>query len=134
MFAVFIVVMLIILVCFITNAKNNENDSVRKIDKVGMLFNIILSIIYVPMSFVGMLGIMMSDGIISTTNQLYANLISIFCYISMATPILCIAGIILSIMLRKRGKSILAFFIQFMPLIIFLLDLLFLYIIDKFYR
>ncbi len=41
----------------------------RKIDKVGAVFNIILSIIYVPMSFVGMLGIMMSDGIIGTTDK-----------------------------------------------------------------
>lgn len=95
----------------------------RKFDKVGRVFNIILSVAYIPLSLFSWLLQMASENTIDATNPLYITLINVFCIISFFVPLLCVAGIVMSVILRKKGYSIFSFVIQFLPLVIFILNL-----------
>ena len=94
-----------------------------KLDKPGRILNVILGIIYVPLSLFSWLSQMISEGTIGATNQLYIALVDIFCVIAFFVPLLCAAGILISAILRRKGRYILSFVIQFLPLIIFILNL-----------
>lgn len=96
----------------------------KKIDNSGRSFAFILGLIYIPLSFFSWFLQMASESTIDATNPLYINLIEIFCIIAFIIPFLCIAGIIISVVLRKRGYSKLSFVIQFLPLVIFILNLI----------
>lgn len=84
-----------------------------------------LSIFYFPISGFSMLIVMASEGTIGVTNQLYINLITVFCYLTISIPILCIICIALSVILRIKRKNIASFCIQFIPLVIFILNISF---------
>ncbi|MBR2878006.1 MAG: hypothetical protein IKL42_05655 [Clostridia bacterium] len=123
----------IILTCFIYVKKNKEMwEKSSKIDKAGIITNIILFFLYIPFSNFNFLLLMASEGTIGATNQLYITLIDIFCWITMSIPVLCIAGLILSVILRKKRKSIISFIVQFIPIMVFLLNIGFLEFIEKF--
>lgn len=96
----------------------------KKIDKLGRVFNIILGIAYIPLSLFSWLLQMVSESTIDATNPLYITLIEIFCIISFIIPLLCIVGIIISVVLRKKGYSISSVVIQFLPLAIFILNII----------
>lgn len=96
----------------------------KKTEKLGRLFNLILGVIYIPLSFFSWLLQMASEGTFDANNPLYITLIEIFCFIAFIIPILCIAGILMSVILRRRGHSMLSFVIQFLPLVIFILNLI----------
>ncbi len=98
----------------------------NKLDKFGRVFNIILSVAYIPLSLFSWLLQMASESTIDATNPLYKTLINVFCVISFFIPLLCIVGIIMSVILRKKGYSIFSFVIQFVPLVLFILNLVFL--------
>ena len=74
---------------------------------------------------------MASESTIDATNPLYITLIEIFCIISLIIPFLCIAGIIVSLILRKKGYSISSFVFQFLPLVIFILNIILLCIAES---
>ena len=103
----------------------------NEIDKAGRILNWILGAIYVPISFFSWLLQMASEGTIDATNPLYITLIEIFCIISFIIPFLCIAGIIVSLILRKKGYSISSFVVQFLPLVIFILNIILLCIAES---
>lgn len=96
----------------------------KKIDKIGRIFNWILGAAYIPLSFFSWLLQMASEGTLDATNPLYINLIEIFCMIAFIIPLLCVAAIVMSVVLRRRGHSMLSFVIQFLPLVIFILNLI----------
>lgn len=103
----------------------------KKIDKLGTLFNAIFGITYIPLSLYSWLLQMASESTMDATNQVYITLINVFCIISFIIPLLCIAGIILSVFLRKKGHSIFSFVIQFIPLLIFILNIIVLYVAES---
>ena len=92
--------------------------------KISKAFNIVLGVVYIPLSLFSWLLQMASEGTIDATNPLYITLIEIFCIISFIIPFLCIAGIIVSLILRKKGHSISSLVVQFLPLVIFVLNLI----------
>ena len=102
----------------------------KKLDKIGKIFNIILGVTYIPLSLFGWLLQMASESTIDATNPLYITLIEIFCIISFFVPLLCIVGIVISIILRKKGYSKSSFIVQFIPLVIFILNLILLFVTD----
>jgi len=102
----------------------------KKLDKVSAVFNIILGVTYIPLSLFSWLLQMASEITIDATNSLFITLIEIFCIISFIIPFLCIAGIIVSLILRKKGHSISSLVVQFLPLVIFVLNLILLYVTD----
>lgn len=103
----------------------------KKIDKIGKYFNLILGVLYVPISLFSWLLPMVSESTMSATNPLYINLINIFCVIAFLIPLLCIAGILSSILIRRKGHSVFSFVIQFLPLVIFLLNFLLLAVAES---
>ena len=98
----------------------------KKIDKISTIFNIVLGVLYVPLSFFCLLLQMASDGTVGATNPLYIQMNRIFCMAVLTVPFFCVAGIILSIVFRKKGWHVWSFIIQFLPIVVFGLDLVFL--------
>lgn len=95
----------------------------KKLDKLGRVFTVVLSILYFPMAFISWLMQMVSVDAINATNPAYIALIRIFCAIAFLMPLLCVTGIAVAVLLRKRGNSVLSFLIQLAPLMLFLLSL-----------
>ena len=102
----------------------------KRIDKISKVFNLILGVIYIPLSFFSWLMQMASEMTIDATNPLFINLVNIFCVVSFFIPILCVVGIVLSAIFRKKGHSISSIIFQFLPLVIFMLNLLLLFCTD----
>ncbi|MBR5121600.1 MAG: hypothetical protein IKU89_03540 [Oscillospiraceae bacterium] len=102
----------------------------KKLDKIGKIFNIILGVTYIPLSLFSWLLQMASESTIDATNSIYIPLINAFCVICFIIPLLCIAGIIISVILRKKGYSKSSFIVQFIPLVIFILNLFLLFVTD----
>ena len=103
----------------------------KRIDRIGKFFNLFLGILYIPLSLFSWLLQMASESTMGATNPLYINLINIFCVIAFLIPLLCMAGILLSIVFRRKGRSVFSFVIQFLPLVIFLLNLLLLAVAES---
>lgn len=92
----------------------------NKLDKAGFILNIVLSVIYVPMSFVGVFSLFAADSM-SMYSDTIQMIIEIMIYIGITLPFMSVIDIVLSVILRKRGKRILSFVIQFIPLILFII-------------
>lgn len=91
-----------------------------RLDKVGLVFNIVLSVVYIPLSLFGVFSIFMADAIHMYSETVQA-IISILISIGLALPFVSVASVVLSVVFRKKGKSLLGFLIQFVPLILFLI-------------
>ena len=102
----------------------------KKLDKLGVVLNIVLGVFYLPFSFFCFILLMMSEATIGATNPIYICMIDIFCFVEFFIPLLCLVGIALSIWFRKKGYSVLSFVIQFLPLFIFALNLAFGFVTD----
>ena len=96
----------------------------KKIDKISKTSNIVLGVLYIPLSLISWLLQMVSESTMDATNPLYIGLIDTFCVVAFVIPLLCITGIVLSKVLREKGHSIWSFVIQFIPLIVFVVNLL----------
>ncbi len=96
----------------------------KKVDKASKILNWILGVTYIPLSLISWLLQMVSEITIDATNPLYITIINIFCLISFIIPFLCVAGIIISIVLRARGRSTLSIIVQCLPLGIFVMNLI----------
>lgn len=136
-FLCIIVIAIVAMLTIINNRKKNRTELIRnqdystkKLDRVGYVFNIVLSIIYIPVSWISWLFMMASEATIDATNQTFILLINVFCWITMIIPFLCFLGIFLSVRYRKKGYSVRSFVVQFLPLIIFGLNLLLLFIVE----
>lgn len=96
----------------------------KNASKVSATLNRLLGIIYIPLSLFSWMLQMVSDGTIDATNSTYIGLIDIFCMISFIIPLLCVIGIVISAVLRKRGHYISSIIIQFLPLFVFICNLI----------
>lgn len=96
----------------------------KKLDTIGTVLNVVLGVLYCPLSVFCLFLQMASESTIDATNEVYIALVNIFCIVALIIPFLCVAGIVASVILRKKGHSILSFIIQFVPLLVFFLDLI----------
>ena len=103
----------------------------KKLDKIGKIFNVILGITYIPLSLFSWLLQMASEITMEATNSIYITLINVFCVVCFIIPLLCIAGIIVSVILREKGYSKSSFIVQFVPLAIFILNIILLCIAES---
>lgn len=101
----------------------------KKLDKIGVVFNCILGVLYIPVSFFSWILLMASEMKIGATNPVYIGIVDVFCVVSFFVPLLSVVGIVLSVCLRKK-YSVLSFVIQFVPLIVFVLNFLLLGVTD----
>ena len=102
----------------------------KKSERVGYVLSIVVTILYIPISLFSFLLGMFSEVVMDTTNQIFINLINISSCIAMLVPIFCFFGILLSIRCRKKGYIAWSFVLQFLPLVIFSLNLLLIYMAD----
>ena len=103
----------------------------EKLDRLGRIFNWILGGIYCFLSPFCWLMMMVSEGTMDASNPLYITLIQIFCGVCFVLPLLFALAIVLSVIFRRKGRSVLAFVTQFLPLGIFILNWVLLIIADS---
>jgi len=119
---------------FINRSGINENGEVKqkkKWNQICTISNIIFSVFYGIFSWLfTFLGIMFfslgfSDKIFTAVCSFLASILFLL------TPIFCILGIVLSVLLRKKDKYAVSFLIQFLPfcmlgaaLVLFLLSVI----------
>ncbi len=104
----------IVLAAFILRGPKKVEYS--KLDRAGVITNIILSILYVPISAYGVLSIFALDA-----PHGYAATITIqsLINIGLTLPILSVICIAISVRFRRSGHSVISFCIQFIPLTVF---------------
>lgn len=102
----------------------------KKSERVGYVLSIVLTILYIPISLFSFLLGMLSEVVTDTTNQMMTGFIDFSSCIAMFVPIFCFIGILLSIRCRKKGYIVWSFVLQFLPLVIFCINLLFIHMID----
>ena len=90
----------------------------NKLDKIGLVLNIILSVIYVPISLFGVFSVMIADAM-HMYSETVKIILSFMIYLGISLPIISIVSIALSVFFRKKGKSVLSFFLQFIQLFVF---------------
>ncbi|BCZ45916.1 hypothetical protein psyc5s11_19830 [Clostridium gelidum] len=110
-------------IIFVTNASlQDQIKGVKEysmLDKAGIVFNIILSVVYLFLYVMGFINSMAENELIITnTDEIMVPFFRFFDYLVALICIICIA---LSVKLRKKGNSKTAFGIQFLPLVVFLL-------------
>lgn len=103
-----------LLVCILLPKRVEYN----KLDKIGLALNILLSVIYIPLSLFGVFSIFMADAM-HMYSEAVKFIISLMIYLGLSLPIVSIASIALSVVFRKKGKSVLSFFLQFIPFFVF---------------
>ena len=97
-----------------------KTENYTKLDKIGFIFNIILSILYVPMSLYGIFSLFASDSMFMYSETIQ-KIIEFMITIGITMPFSSVICIVLSVVFRKKGRRILSFTIQFIPLILFVI-------------
>lgn len=92
------------------------------LDVVTTVTNVILSVLYVPFGLFSFFGMFMADN--PPDSFLGALLVYAAVILFMLTPVFCVAGIVLSVTLRRAGKSEHSFAAQFLPIGSFLVGVL----------
>ena len=115
----FIGIFLCIIMAIVIGAVVPKKGKYNKLDKIGFIFNIILSILYVPMSLYGIFSVFAADSMFMYSETIQ-KIIDLMITIGITLPFVSVLGILLSVIFRKKGKRILSFTIQFIPLILFI--------------
>lgn len=110
----------IIAIVFVANASFQDQikgvSEYSKFDKAGIISNIILSISYLSLYVINNIVFMASDK--PYENQFEGIKMVLVNFIEFAVPLICVISIALSVQLRKMGKSIASFYVQFFPMFI----------------
>ena len=101
---------------FIPKKKGYQYNS---LDQKGVIFNIVLSIIYVPLSLAGIFTVFFWDAPTTGYSELKLSLLNAVTGLGLAFPLISLASIFISATARKRGKSKFSFLIQFLPALVF---------------
>lgn len=121
-------IVVLLIAIFIPKKKDYEYNS---LDQKGVVLNIILSIIYVPLSIMGVFTIFFWDAPTTDYSALKILLLDIITWIGFSIPLLSTVGIFTSAITRKRGKSKFSFIIQFLPIPFFVIMLILMFFMDK---
>lgn len=113
---VFVFIIISVVIGFVIPKKENYNS----LDKLSFIFNIILSILYVPMSLYGIFSLFAADSMFMYSKTIQ-KVIELMITIGTTLPFASVIGIVLSVVFRKKGKRILSLIIQFIPLMLFVI-------------
>lgn len=117
---VFIGVFVCVAIAIVIGVVIPKKENYTKLDKIGFIFNIILSILYVPMSLYGIFSLFASDSMFMYSETIQ-KIIEFMITIGITMPFSSVICIVLSVVFRKKGRRILSFTIQFIPLILFVI-------------
>ena len=123
-----VAVVVLLIAIFIPKKNGYEYNS---LDEKGVIFNIVLSCIYVPLSIAGVFTIFFWDAPTTNYSELKILLLDIITWIGLSIPLLSIASIFTSAITRKRGKSKFSFIIQFLPILVFIVMIILIFFMDK---
>ena len=84
-----------------------KKENYTKLDKIGFIFNIILSILYVPMSLYGIFSLFASDSMFMYSETIQ-KIIEFMITIGITMPFSSVICIVLSVVFRKKGRRILS--------------------------
>ena len=117
---VFIGVFVCVAIAIVIGVVIPKKENYTKLDKIGFIFNIILSILYVPLSLYGIFSLFASDSMFMYSETIQ-KIIEFMITIGITMPFSSVICIVLSVVFRKKGRRILSFTIQFIPLILFVI-------------
>ena len=117
---VFIGVFVCVAIAIVIGVVIPKKENYTKLDKIGFIFKIILSILYVPMSLYGIFSLFASDSMFMYSETIQ-KIIEFMITIGITMPFSSVICIVLSVVFRKKGRRILSFTIQFIPLILFVI-------------
>ncbi len=115
-----IAVVMLAIAFFVPKKKDYEYNA---LDKKGVILNIVLSVIYIPMSFAGVCMIFFADNPIGLT-PIELNLLYTAIYFGISLPLVSVGSVFSSVVARKRGKSKFSFFVQFTPIVVFIIAII----------
>ena len=124
-----VVAVVVLLIAIFAPKKNGYEYN--SLDKKGVIFNIVLSCVYVPLSIGGLFTIFFWDSPTTNYSELKILLLDIITWIGLSIPLLSIASIFTSVVTRKRGKSKFSFVIQFLPMLVFVVMIILMFFMDK---
>ena len=114
-------------IILVVRARKTEAGTYTVLDKISMVTNVILCIVYFPLSLIMLLMASI------TGTGLYASLVQkfladVFACLIAATPIYCGIALGMSVFLRRKGRSLVGFLVQFVGfggiLVLFLIDMI----------
>ena len=98
-------------------------DAAKPLDRAGFTTNIILTILHIPMSYISLV----QTFIVALDMKKDYFLSGFFISQGFVFPFIGLFSICMSVFWRNRGKSIWSFLVQFLPLVIFAVNLLLFY-------
>ena len=120
-------VILLFLICalfalpFLRKTGGNEKAFSPKpqsrLDAWGIITNVILGVLYIPISVIGCFMGMVGEGYMYDPTALQSFLCDTIMLVGIFTPLVSFCGIVTSVLHRRRGRSGLSFFIQFSGII-----------------
>ena len=115
-FAIFICLVITVVIGIMIPKK----PTYTKLDRLGVVFNVVMGALYIPLSLIGVMSVFAADSInaYSQSLQMFVKFL-ICCGVMM--PFISLFGIGLSIVFRKEGKTVPSFVVQFIPLAVFLI-------------
>lgn len=102
----------------------------KKLDAIGRITNVILGVVYVPLSAFSFLALIAEETLIGKSDPLLYVLVYSFCTLSFVNMFMGFFSITLSAVLRQKGRSVASFLVQFLPLGVFGLSMLLLLAIE----
>jgi len=100
--------------------KTPEPKQNGTLDTAGVFFNILLSVLYVPLSLYGIFSVFAADSMFLYSSGVQ-KVIELMVGIGVSLPFASILSIMTSVALRRKGISVLSFAIQFVPLLLFVI-------------
>ena len=90
----------------------------NKLDKAGFILNILLAVLYIPLSFWTIVCVLWFGDFSFFYPKALQTVIKIGEIVAMALPFISALSVMLSVIFRKRGKRKLSLIIQFIPVMI----------------
>lgn len=88
----------------------------NRLDRIGIATNIILSILYVPMSLIGVASVFAFD---TPHGAAVSAALGSLVPLGVSLPFVSLFFMILSVRFRRAGHSVASFVLQFIPLFVF---------------
>ena len=88
----------------------------EKLDRAGIITNVVLAILYIPLSVVFGLSGMVGEGYINNSSPAQDVLIQVITIMGFYTPLMSLGSILSSVLLRRKGSSTRSFAMQFTAL------------------
>ena len=102
-----------------TQPMKDINNTRNILNIIGRILNVIVSVIYLPFSYYSYVGgiVLMAylyENEMSFLQEVFVNLLGLSCTL---IPLLCFWSVMMSLRYRKKGKIVISFAIQFLPLL-----------------